>query len=161
MKTYWRGEFLWHGKPLASSFLDWFFVVTSYSLIVAFVAYFLIRRRSTKDLQWWCDFVAVSLVGAGFLFLAVLSLRFDFGNCFYPSRAHPYFVSGRIISGTVLPFFVVFASAFGRLAARIQKWVPQSVAMASIVVFIGVSDILIKGAVVHSSFNLFSLLSLR
>lgn len=161
MKTYWRGEFLWHGQPLAAGFLDWFLVVTTYSLIVAFVAHFLIRRRSTKDVQWWCDFVAFSLVGAAFLFLAVLSLRFDFGSCFYPSRARPYFVSGRIISGTVLPFLVMFASAFGRLASRIQKWVPPSIAMASVVLFIGVSDIVIKGTVIHSSFNLFSLLSLR
>lgn len=161
MKTYWRGEFLWHGKPLAATFFDWFLLVTSYSLIVAFVVYFLIRRRSTKDVQWWCDFVAVSLVGSAFLFLALLSLQFDFGSCFYPSRAHPYFVSGRIISGTMLPFVIMFASAFGRLTSRIQKWVRPSIAMVSIVLFIGVSDILIKGTVVHSSFNLFSLLSLR
>lgn len=160
MKTYWRGEFLWHGKPLASSFLDWCSVLSTYGLIVAFVAYFLIERRSTKDLQWWCDFTALSLVGAGFLFLAVLSLQFDFGTCFYPSRAHPYFVSGRIISGTTLPFLVIFASAFGRLASRIRKWAPPSIAMASIVLFIGASDILVKGPVVHSSFNLFSLLRL-
>ena len=160
MKTYWRGEFLWHGKPLASSFLDWFFVLTTYSLMIAFVAYFLIRRRSAKDMQWWCDFVGLSLVGGGFLFLAVLSLQFDFGACFYPSRAYPYFVSGRIISGTALPFLVIFASAFGMLASRIRKWVPPVVAMASVVLFIGASDILIKGPVVHSSFNLFSLLRL-
>jgi hypothetical protein len=161
MKTYWRGEFLWHGKPLAATFLDWVLVLTSYSLMVAFVVYFLIQRRSTKDVQWWCDFVAVSLVGAAFLFLALLSLQFDFGTCFYPSRAHPYFVSGRIISGTVLPFLIIFASAFGRLTTRIQKWVPASIAMVSIVLFIGISDILIKGTVVQSSFNLFWLPWLR
>jgi hypothetical protein len=158
MKTYWRGEFLWHGKPLASSFLDWFFVLTTYGLIVAFVVYFLIQRRSSKDVQWWCDFVAVSLVAGAFLFLAVLSLPFDFGTCFYPSRAHPYFVSGRIISGTVLPFFIVFASAFEMLVSLIRKWVRPSIAMAAMVLFIGASDILLKGSVVHSSFNLFSLL---
>jgi hypothetical protein len=161
MKTYWRGEFLWHGKPLAAGFLDWFLVLASYSLMVAFVVYFLLQRRSTKDVQWWCDFIALSLVGSAFLFLALLSLQFDFGTCFYPSRAFPYFVSGRIISGTMLPFLVIFASAFARLASRVQKWVPPSIAMGSIVVFIGVTDILIKGTVVHSSFNLFSLLSLR
>lgn len=160
MKTYWRGEFLWHGKPLASNFLDWFLVLTTYSLMIAFVAHFLIRRRSTKDMQWWCDLAAVSLVGGGFLFLAALSLQFDFGNCFYPSRAHPYFVSGRIISGTALPFFVIFASAFGMLASRVRKWIPPVIAMASVVLFIGASDILVKGTVVHSSFNLFSLLRL-
>ena len=161
MKTYWRGESLWHGKPLASTYVDWLFILTTYSLIVAFVAYFLIQRRSTKDIQWWCDFVAVGLFGSGFLFLALLSLQFDFGACFYPSRALPYFVSGRIISATTLPFFVIFASAFGRLASLIQKWVPPSIAMASIVLLIGISDILIKSPVLHSSFNLFSLWSLR
>ena len=161
MKTYWRGEFLWHGKPMATPFLDWFLVLASYSLMVAFVVYFLIQRRSTKDVQWWCDFVAVSLVGSAFLFLALLSLRFDFGTCFYPSRAHPYFVSGRIISGTMLPFVIIVASASSRLASHIQKWVSPSIAMVSIVLFIGVSDILIKGTVVHSAFNLFSLLWLR
>ena len=160
MKTYWRGEFLWHAKPLASNILDWLAVLTTYSLIIAFVAYFLIRRRSTMDGQWWCDLAAVSLVGGAFLFLAVLSLQFDFGACFYPSRAYPYFVSGRIISGTALPFFVIFASAFGILASRIRKWVPPGVAMASVLLFIGASDILVKARVVHSSFNLFSLLRL-
>lgn len=161
MKTYWRGEFLWHGKPLASPSFDWFVVLATYSLIVAFVVYFLIQRRSTRDIQWYCDLLAVGLLGSAFLFLAFLSLRFDFGSCFYPSRALPYFVSGRIISGTALPFFVIFASAFGKIASRVQKWVPTSIAMASLVLLIGVSDILIKAPVLHSPFNLFSLLSLR
>ena len=61
----------------------------------------------------------------------------------------------------MLPFLDIFASAFASLASRVQKWVPLSIAMGSIVVFIGVSDILIKGTVIHRSFNLFSLMSLR
>ena len=158
MKTYWRGEFLWHGKPIASTLLDWFFVLMTYSLIVAFVAYFLIQRKAAKDVQWWSDFIAVSLVAAAFLFLAVLSLQFDFGTCFYPSRAHPYFVSGRIISGTVLPFFLIFASSFAMLASRFRRWVPPSIVMAYLVLFIGATDILVKVRVVHSPFNLFALL---
>ena len=126
MKTYWRGEFLWHGKPLAATFFDWFVVLASYSLILTFVAYFLIQRRSKKDVQWWCDFVAVSLVGSAFLFLAFLSLQFDFGSCFYPSRAHPYFVSGRIISGTMLPFALSLLPVLEGSPRALRNGLPQA-----------------------------------
>jgi dihydroxyacetone kinase DhaKLM complex PTS-EIIA-like component DhaM len=61
----------------------------------------------------------------------------------------------------MLPLVIIVASASSRLATQIQKLVSPSIAMVRIELFIGVSDNQIKGTVVHSAFNLFSLLWLR
>ncbi len=156
MKTYWRGEFLWHGRPMTLPAADWFFVLSSYLLIAIFAAHF-IRCLSSQPVQILSDRLALALLAASFLFLAVLSLTFDFGRCFYPSRALPYFVSGRIISGTLLPFALIYASGLEVVLSRFRRWIPPEASLAALVLVITLCDFHAKVVVFHSPFNFFSL----
>jgi len=57
---------------------------------------------------------------AGIAFLALLSIQFDFGSCINPSREHPYFTSGRLLSGALIPFAVVYVYGVSWVCARIS-----------------------------------------
>ena len=52
--------------------------------------------------------------------LALLSIQFDFGNCINPSREHPYFTSGRLLSGALIPFAVVYVYGVSWVCRRIN-----------------------------------------
>ncbi|HNK58884.1 MAG TPA: hypothetical protein PLL86_21915, partial [Leptospiraceae bacterium] len=42
------------------------------------------------------------------LFLLLLSMIYDFGKCWYPSRENPFFTSGRLMIGMMIPFLILF-----------------------------------------------------
>ncbi|MBI3876359.1 MAG: hypothetical protein HY300_10475 [Verrucomicrobia bacterium] len=69
------------------------------------------------------------------LFLAALSLAFDFGNCPYPSRAHPFFTSGRLASGVMIPFALLYVRGLdfllrGRRSGWLAFWIIAAFAVA-------------------------------
>jgi hypothetical protein len=93
---------------------------------------------------------------AGVAFLALLSIQFDFGNCINPSREHPYFTSGRLLSGALIPFAVVFVYAVSWILRRINTALPPIV-LGLIVVFMTTAEILVNRAVFVSDHNWFHL----
>jgi hypothetical protein len=95
-------------------------------------------------------------VGVSALFLVALSLRFDFGDCEYPSRAHPFFISGRLIIGVVAPFFILLVRGLEFLLSR---WGPkaQLAAVAAIAVVGLASWNSLLAAALRSEFNWFHL----
>src|SRR5208282_3428950 len=108
MATFWQGEFLWHCRPLASSGVDVIYLVLSVSFVG--VALFAISPRSAVALKsqhqaLWFGFWSFA---ASVAFLGFLSIIYDFHDCFYPSREHPYFVSGRLMLGALIPFSLLF-----------------------------------------------------
>ena len=56
---------------------------------------------------------------AAVAFLGLLSTTYDFHDCFRPSRDFPYFTSGRMMLGTLIPFLLLFT--FG-LDWILKKW---------------------------------------
>ena len=101
--------------------------------------------------------VSLYLMAVSILFLGAISLPFDFHECVYPSRQNPYFLSGRIICGTLLPFAVIYAGGFEFLARPLRRYVHPVIPFAVICVFITGSEILLRADVFHSAFNFFSL----
>ena len=94
---------------------------------------------------------------AGVAFLALLSIQFDFGNCINPSREHPYFTSGRLLSGALIPFAVVYVYASpGCVVDQINTALPL-IALGLIVVFVTTSEILVNRVVFVSEHNWFHL----
>jgi len=154
---FWRGEYVWHGTPMRSAWADRFYVVSSALMIVVFVADFALRRRTFSKLQKWANWQALLLVASSVLFLAGISLLFDFHECGYPSRVYPYFVSGRIISGALLPFVVIYSSGLEVVAYRLRKWVPPLAVLACLMLFISASEIRVRSAVFSSPYNFFAL----
>jgi hypothetical protein len=154
---YWRGEYAWGGNPLRWSGADRFYVVSSYLLLAAFAAYLLRREKGEDRLARLGNFVSLYLVLASVLFLAGISLPFDFHQCYYPSRALPYFLSGRIISGTILPFVLIYLMGFEYLWRPFRKYVHPIFPVLAICSFIIFAEISIRATVFHSHFNFFAL----
>ena len=100
--TFWRGEFVWYRERLCSPQLDLsYYLVTLFGLGLALLAF----RRGAGC---WRTGLAVLLAycAAAFAELVVLSIRYDFGQCIYPSTAEPYMSSGRLILGALAPLCV-------------------------------------------------------
>jgi hypothetical protein len=86
-------------------------------------------------------------------FLALLSVQFDFGNCINPSRAHPYFASGRLLSGAMIPFALCYVYGIGWLLRRINPALPLLV-LGVILLFMTTSEIVVTRVVFPSEHNL-------
>ena len=93
---------------------------------------------------------------AGVAFLALLSIQFDFGNCINPSREHPYFTSGRLLSGALIPFAVVYVYGVFWACGRVNTALPL-VVVGLVVVFMTTSEILVDRVVFLSEHNWFHL----
>lgn len=157
-RTFWRGEYVWHGQPMRSVAADWFYVLSSASLALMFLVHFWRGRARFSQQQTLAGLHAFSIVCGSLLFMAAISIAFDFDTCPYPSRQRPFFVSGRIISGALLPFVLIYTGGLEVLTNRIRKWVHPSVVLACVVGFITVSEIIVRSEVLSSRFNFFNLL---
>jgi hypothetical protein len=158
VRTYWRGEYSWAGSPMRGIYADAFYLLSTTVLIAAFLAFLILRGKEENRLQRLNEFLSCYLVAASVLFLAAISLPFDFQDCVYPSREHPYFISGRIICGTMLPFALIYLSGFEFLWRPIRKYVHPIFPLATICVGIMVSEVMLTLVVFHSKFNFYALM---
>jgi hypothetical protein len=156
--TYWRGEISWAGSTMRGIYADGFYSFSTVVAVVAFLSFLIFRRQGENGLQRLNDFLACYLVGASVLFLAAISLPYDFQNCVYPSREHPYFISGRIICGTMLPFVLIYLSGLELLWRPVRKYIHPIFPLAIICIGIMISEVLQTLTVFHSNFNFYALL---
>jgi hypothetical protein len=128
MRTFWRGEFVWHLKPIANPFVDAFYTTSSTAfLIAAAVAQLLRMRRDANEraaspgsLSAVTAMVWAS-VTLSVICLVALSISFEYGTSFFPSNAHPYFTSGRLIAGALIPFLVLYVEGLTFLGQRLSR----------------------------------------
>src|SRR5438477_13087256 len=129
---------------MARNIADRFYAISSVALL--FAAVIGLRKKSgfsTFQRQAIGIAVLSFIVSVGFM--ALLSIKFDFGNCINPSRAHPYFTSGRLVSGALIPFALFYVYGINylfrllsprlRQAGRINSPVALAV-LGVIVVFV-------------------------
>jgi hypothetical protein len=156
MERFWRGELFWYGEERAAWFPDQFFVWSSALLLAAAVVAWFVRRRQAGTVQR-ADGLALAAVGLSVLFLMGLSTLYDFGSCVNPSRAEPYFTSGRLISGVLIPFLVLYVRGLEFFFSRIGRaFMPHLVVSTAILAMIYSDlDMLLKAT--PSSFNWFHL----
>jgi hypothetical protein len=152
--SFWRGEFYWHGKRLASGLMDTFYIISS--LVLVAVAAADLPRLSRKDKgSAGIVLLALLLIIASVAFLVLISIRFDFGEDFYPSRVSPYLWSGRLISGAFIPFVILYVYGLGRAFSWTgQKWLPLAV-VAVIAIAMTISEVQISNQVFASAYNWF------
>ena len=152
--SFWRGEFVWHLERMANGAADTFYAITSgFVILVALVL--LWRKKTNDEAQEWTLWFALlsfsSIVG----FLVVLSIRFDFGDCPYPSREHPYFISGRLLNAAAVPFFLLFAFVIDRVGGWSKReWVRWSLLGATALLLI-VSQLQANAPAFSSRYNFF------
>jgi hypothetical protein len=152
-KTFWRGEFIWHKKAIASTFMDWFYVISS----TVFLAALIIKGSSDRSRR-------IALTGSLFViilsicFLAFISMRFDFGTFYYPSRDKPFFASGRLIAGVILPFLFLYVDGLHRILSKLRCASALLFAVGIIVAVITVSEVVLSWLVFASPDNWFHLI---
>jgi hypothetical protein len=160
---FWRGEVEWHGAQFNWQTADPLFAVSSLVFIAAAVLG-LRKQFELSAFQRQAFGVAILTVAAGIVFLGLLSIQFDFGSCVNPSRSHPYFTSGRLLSGALIPFalsYVYGISCLCRLATsrfRQVHWIDTAsalVLLGAIIVFSQASEIFITRPVFASEHNWF------
>jgi hypothetical protein len=157
MASFWRGEFIWHGKRLASQPTDTFYWISSTLAIGMAVISLFPRLTKLTDFQRESLWLAFSSFAVLVLFVAILSMAFDFGLCVYPSREHPYFTSGRMLIAAAVPFFLLYCHALDwALSWSPRIWL-RIILVAGIVLFITVSQLAINRPALSSGYNFFHL----
>jgi Predicted membrane protein (DUF2142) len=153
LATFWQGELLWHRQPLASPVVSAIYAIASLGLIgVAVIA--LVARSATAPQRQalWFGFASVL---ATVVFLGFLSISYDFHDCFYPSSAHPYFTSGRLMLGALIPFLLLYLYGLDRVLSRINNpWLRPSV-LVGLILFMLISETVIDWPIFSNAYNWF------
>lgn len=155
--TFWRGEFVWHGKRSAHGWADIVYVVSTAVFFACSAVSFARRKSDGEENRRIVLALSFSVVAASVLYLVFLSTHFDFGDWFYPSKELPYFISGRLVSCVTVPFFIIYLDGAN---ACIKPWGGQLGVLASIVLLvltISLSEILLALNVFESAYNWFHL----
>jgi len=102
---FWRGELPWHGETMAHAWLDPLYAGTS--LVFVTLALWALHRPGVPERRR-LEALAVAAVLAATALLAALSLSIEFASWGTPTRDDPFFVHGRLISGVLAPFALVW-----------------------------------------------------
>jgi hypothetical protein len=152
--SFWRGELVWHLQRLASPLADNFYAIMTALVIIAGLVLLMRRDSNDKDRQsvlWLAMLSFLSILAL----LVILSLRFDFGSCPYPSREHPYFTSGRLLNAAAVPFFLVFAYVIDRFGIWSKRdWVRWTILAATLLVVL-ISQVQANAPAFASRYNFF------
>lgn len=153
LSTFWQGELLWQRKPLAMPAVDLVYVIFSIGL-PALVFSKLIRARQFAAPQRAALWFGFACLVSAFAFFAVLSVKYDFHDCFYPSSALPFFVSGRLMLGMLIPFLLLFASGLD-CALRKFSDAAKFAVLAALLAFMLASEITIDWPIFPNPYNWF------
>jgi Predicted membrane protein (DUF2142) len=150
--SFWRGEFMWHNHVISFGGVDLFYVLSSFGLILIAVIS-LLHAKNTSDSQRRVLWIAMACVIATIMFLAFLSLQFDFGACINPSQERPYFFQGRLMLGALIPFAMLYVYGLSRLLRNAAGLVLGAV--GAIAITITVLDLLANSVAFTSAYNWF------
>ena len=152
LASFWRGEAEWHHQLLDWPVADGFYVISSLVLLLGAVFGLWRKQSALSAFQRKAMSTALLMVAAGIVFLALLSIQFDFGRCINPSREHPYFTSGRLLGGALIPFALVYVYGVSVLFRRISAALP-CIVLGIIVMFVSFSEIKTNWPVFASQHN--------
>jgi hypothetical protein len=115
LTTFWRGEGLWHGHPMAAGHVDTFYVTSTTLCLLAFLIAAVAGRAKADVATWWASVFCLLMLALSLAIMIFCSVSVDFGNCFYPSRRWPYFSSGRLILASLVPLLIMYLSGLESL----------------------------------------------
>jgi len=157
LATLWQGEFLWHRQPLAFPGVNLVYALSSLGLTGIALVNLLPPFKTATSAQRQALWLGFGSVCAAMAFLGFVSIIYDFHNCFYPSRACPYFTSGRLMLGALVPFLLLVVFGLDRAFSFTEKNWPRWLALAGLVWFMLVSEIVTDWPVFFSEYNWFHL----
>ena len=101
---------------------------------------------------------SIAVVAASVLFLAAISPLFDYGDFWSPSRSHPYYSEGRLMSGALVPFVALYLRGLEWGLTRIRMQAAGLAIVAGFMVAVTASEILLSAEPFQSQFNWFHML---
>jgi hypothetical protein len=157
IRTSWRGEFVWHLEMMASPSADFVYVSTSCLFLLASI-HGLVKGREVADPVWpRIGWLSVGILVLDVAFLSALSIAFDFGTSWYPSDEYPFFASGRLIGGGLIPFLMLYVDGLTRLLSRLPGRIQPLSVLALLSLVMLVSEISLTWKVFPSAWNWFHL----
>ncbi len=156
-KKFWRGEFIWHYKQIASRPMDLFYIISTAIFTLASGLGLLFGKGKTGKRHQVTLALSFGVLMVSVLFLAFSSTVFDFGKCFAPSQDRPYFTAGRLISGTIVPFLIIYLDGLGLIFSRLKNLVNPLLIVTFIVVAITCCEFYLSWDVFTSQYNWFHL----
>ena len=154
LASFWFGEELWHRMPLANESANIAVTIGSLGLLALVLAALLWRHSGFSVPQRTAVAFGLACFVASLAFFALLSVKYDFNDCFYPSREKPFFVSGRLMLGMLVPFLILCAAGLDRLMKNFQS-ATKFILLFLLLVFLLASEIAMDGPVFGSAYNWF------
>jgi hypothetical protein len=153
LASFWRGELAWHHRRLALPAADTVYVIASvcFPSLAVFAAS---RLKMATTAQRQALLLGFGCCLAALAFLGFLSIIYDFHNCIYPSREYPYFISGRLMLGALVPFMLLFMFGLD-CALKHFSTVAKFIVLAAILLFMLVTEIIADWPVYTSPYNWF------
>lgn len=156
LATFWQGELVWQRQPLTIPGVDSAYAVLTLGLVALALAAWLSRPSPFTTSQRPAVGFAFLCLVASFAFFALLSVRFNFHDSNYPSTAHPFFVSGRLMLGMLVPLLILFVCGLDRLMNRFHNLTKFCVLLA-LLGFMTASEWTIDNPVLFNEYNWFHL----
>jgi hypothetical protein len=150
--SFWRGELAWHRTDLALPAMDMVYVLTTFLLVPLAVVG--LRRREPG--RFLAEGLASLGLAAAVATLGALSLMFVFDATTNPTASRPYFTQGRLISGVLLPFLLVYVRGIAVATSRLGRGVAWT-ALVALALAISISELSLSWPVFASQYNAFHL----
>jgi len=156
LKTFWRGEFVWGMRAMATKNSDLFY---SSSILFVFISFVntIAAKKDYSEEHRFINYMSFLYLLLSILFLILLSMMYDFGKCWYPSQALPFFTSGRLILGAMIPFIFLYVDGLWVVIKKISKRINLLYIVIAIILFINQYEIISIITVAKSKYNWFHL----
>jgi hypothetical protein len=151
LTSFWRGELVFFMKRVALPEADLFYWTSSLLLLaLAFAGW---KKSSNSLIRGFTAWSFFSLV----LYLFLISLVFDYKEAGYPSRAEPFFQSGRLLSAALIPFCILYVRGFFFAFSWIRNRKIVFALFVLVLAMITWSEAIISARVFSSHYNFFHL----
>jgi hypothetical protein len=157
MATFWRGELVWFKVRLASYGFDLFYSVSSFLFVTTAGIGLILHKQRNPAVERVVSSASILVIGLSIAFLIVISVSYDFDACWYPSRDYPYMTSGRLISGMVVPFLILYLNGLDYVLSKFGLSRYRAMILLIIAVLITVSEVVLSYPVFKSQYNWFHL----
>ena len=154
--TFWQGEFLWHYQPLILPGTNFLYAILSLVLLVIASLALFPKFSTTAPPQRRAFLLGLASIAAALGFFALMSIVYDFHDCPYPSRQYPYFTSGRLLLGALIPFLLLIIYALDQVLNRFGNAV-KFFTLAAMICAMLVTEIATDWPVFSNEYNWFHL----
>lgn len=155
LKTFWRGEFLWETESMSSAGMDLFYVTSSCLFVTTSIVSTFKAKDSYSHSHRLINVASAIILVSYLALFAVLSIVYDFGSCWYPSKDHPYFTSGRLALGGLIPILVLYMDGLRILTAKLSRNISPIAVVLAICFLMMFSEINLTYPVFKSAYNWF------